>query len=359
MKLPNSTHVDFREFEESDWSAVHSYAGNLDTVQYMDWGPNSEEDTKTFIKLTLDSQKQTPRTNFDFAVIDKSTGLLIGTAGVRIQDTQSLVGDFGYILHLSYWGRGLGTAVAQAIVAFGFQELGLHRIWATCRPQNVASARVLEKAGLKCEGYLRENKRIRGTWTDSYLYAITKTDFNPAKATELKSKNEKSITIREARIEDASLLAEEERKITSTPGFLVSKPHELLDENFKQKIEFLSKSKNGKYIVAEIDGKIAGHALLDPLHLTAIRHVVHLTIAVHNGWQEMGVGQEMLSFLIEWAKQSPVVEKIELHVRSCNGRAMNLYRKVGFQEEGRWRRRVKIEEGKYLDDVLMGLWVGN
>lgn len=361
MKLPESKHVDFREFKESDWTAVHSYAGNMETVKYMDWGPNTEEDTKTFIKLTLESQKIAPRTNFDFAVIDKSTGLLIGTAGIRIQDAESLVGDFGYILHSAHWGQGLGTQVAQAIVVFGFQELGLHRIWATCRPQNIASARVLEKAGLKCEGYLRENKRIRGTWTDSYLYAITHADFNPVKAEKTRSKSDSAttITIREARIEDANILAEAERKITNTAGLLVSKPHELLDESFKQKIEVLCQSQNGKYIVAEIEGKIVGHALLDPLPLTAIRHVVHLTIAVHNGWQEKGVGKRLLSFLIEWAKQSSIVEKIELHVRSSNVRAMNLYRKVGFQEEGRWRRRVKIQEGKYLDDVLMGLWVGN
>lgn len=176
----------------------------------------------------------------------------------------------------------------------------------------------------------------------------------------MKQKNDsgKIISIREARLEDANVLAHEERQIASVPGFLVSKPHELADENFRQKIEVLSKSQNGKYIVAEIEGKVAGHALLDPLHLTAIQHVVHLTIAVHNGWQEKGVGQAMLTFLIDWARQSPAVEKIELHVRSSNSRAIALYRKLGFQEEGRWRRRVKVKEGVYLDDVLMGLWVG-
>ncbi len=86
--------------------------------------------------------------------------------------------------------------------------------------------------------------------------------------------------------------------------------------------------------------------------------MVHLTIAVHEGAQEKGIGKAMLGHLIEWSRKTTSVEKIELHVRSSNKRAMSLYQKFGFKEEGRWKRRVKIKEGQYLDDVLMGLWVG-
>jgi len=73
MKYPESIRATFREFKDSDWATVHVYASHLETVQYMDRGPNTEEDTQAFIKLTLESQKQSPQTNFDFAVIDKST----------------------------------------------------------------------------------------------------------------------------------------------------------------------------------------------------------------------------------------------------------------------------------------------
>lgn len=171
-----SIHCILREFKESDWESVHLYAGNPETVKYMDWGPNTEEETKTFIRGTMETQSQSSRTEYVFAVISKATGNLIGTAAIRIQDSHSQNGDFGYILHPSQWGRGIGTEVAQILVKFGFQQLNLHRIWATCRPQNIASIRVLEKAGLKREGYLRENKKIRGSWVDSYLYAIIKDD---------------------------------------------------------------------------------------------------------------------------------------------------------------------------------------
>jgi RimJ/RimL family protein N-acetyltransferase len=61
--------------------------------------------------------------------------------------------------------------------------------------------------------------------------------------------------------------------------------------------------------------------------------------------------------LIEWAKSAPAVEKIELHVRSSNNVAQALYRKLGFTEVGRWRRRIKVAPAQYLDDVAMELFV--
>jgi putative acetyltransferase len=165
------------------------------------------------------------------------------------------------------------------------------------------------------------------------------------------------ITIRPARVEDAPVLARAERAIAATPGFLVSLPDELTDERFVQKIVALTGADNGRYLVAEADGQIVGHGMLDPLPLAAVRHVVHLTLAVHPGRQGQGIGRAVLTNLIAWAKAAPAVEKIELNVRSSNAPAQELYRKLGFTEVGRWRRRVKVAPGQYLDDVAMELFV--
>ncbi|MBX7113665.1 MAG: GNAT family N-acetyltransferase [Myxococcaceae bacterium] len=165
------------------------------------------------------------------------------------------------------------------------------------------------------------------------------------------------LLIRPARVADAAVLAQAEREIAATPGFLASQPAELSDERFVQKIAALTRADNGCFFVAESSGQIVGHGLLDPLPLAAIRHVVHLTLVAHLGWQGMGVGRELLSALIEWAKAAPAVEKIELNVRSSNAWAQALYRKMGFVEVGRWHRRVKTAAGEYLDDVSMELFV--
>jgi putative acetyltransferase len=166
-----------------------------------------------------------------------------------------------------------------------------------------------------------------------------------------------TLTIRSARVDDAQVLAEAERTIAATPGLLVSQPVELTDERFVQKIAALDGADNGRYLVAETAGEIVGHGMLDPLPLAAVRHVVHLTLVVHSGWQGRGVGRALLESLIEWARNAPAVEKIELNVRSTNTTAETLYRKVGFKEIGRWQRRVKVAPGQYVDDVAMELLV--
>ncbi len=165
------------------------------------------------------------------------------------------------------------------------------------------------------------------------------------------------LKIRSARVEDAPVLAQAERSITATPGFLVARPSEVTDERLTQKIVSLNGSDNGHYLVAESKGELVGHGMLDPLPWVAVRHVVHLTLAVHPGWQGQGVGRALLSALIDWARAAPAVEKIELHVRSSNAVAHALYRKLGFTEVGRWHRRVKIAPDQYLDDISMELLV--
>jgi ribosomal-protein-alanine N-acetyltransferase len=71
-----------------------------------------------------------------------------------------------------YWGQIIGTEAAGALIRFGFQKLGLHRIIAKCDPMNMASWRIMEKNGMRREGRLGEDVKIRGEWRDSLLYSI-------------------------------------------------------------------------------------------------------------------------------------------------------------------------------------------
>ncbi|MEK7356728.1 MAG: N-acetyltransferase [Bdellovibrionota bacterium] len=165
-------------------------------------------------------------------------------------------------------------------------------------------------------------------------------------------------TIRSARPEDAPILAAAEREIAKIPGRLASRPEELKDESFFEKVEALSKLDTGLYVVIEVDGKVVGHALLEPHKLASTAHVVSLTIAIHEGAQGQGLGRKLMEYLIAWARGNQKIEKFELQVRSSNARAIKLYESFGFVEEGRKTRRLKYAGGQYLDDVYMALWVG-
>jgi RimJ/RimL family protein N-acetyltransferase len=159
------------------------------------------------------------------------------------------------------------------------------------------------------------------------------------------------MVIRKARIEDAVILVAAERETAQAPGQLVSRPYEITREALERKITELAD--NGRYIVAEQDGKIVGHALLDPMPLEAISHVFRLTIVVHPGYLSQGIGTALMTNLMDWAKQNPDVEKIELLVRATNLRAIRMYSKLGFMEEGRFKKRVRLFDGDFIDDLAM------
>lgn len=162
------------------------------------------------------------------------------------------------------------------------------------------------------------------------------------------------ITIRKARPQDALFLAETERLIAKEPGFLCSTPEELDPEQFKLTIEKLQNEKQGVYLVAEEQEKIAGHGYLLKLPLKNLSHVAQLTIALHPTWQGKGVGMQLMEALINWAEKDPSVEKIELNVRATNERAIRLYKKWGFRLEGFLTQRLKVN-ARYIDDLVMGL----
>jgi RimJ/RimL family protein N-acetyltransferase len=172
MDIIRAERLVLRDFEESDWKAVHSYGSDVEVVRYMDWGPNTEEDSKKFIQRALTSQKEQPRKTYTLAIILKPENKLIGGCGIYISDPENQEGWIGYCLNRDFWGQGYATETAISLVKFGFSQLNLHRIFATCDPANIASARVLEKTGMQCEGRFREHKWAKGKWRDSLLYAI-------------------------------------------------------------------------------------------------------------------------------------------------------------------------------------------
>lgn len=158
--------------------------------------------------------------------------------------------------------------------------------------------------------------------------------------------------IRKAELRDAASIVKAEQEIAQEPGFFCSQPSELSKENVKNTIE----ASNGIYFVAECNGCIAGHAFLEILPLQSLKHIGQLNIAVHKGFQNRGIGTQLMEKIIEWAKESESIEKIELNVRASNVQAIALYKKMGFLEEGCLKRRVKTEIG-YIDDILMALHV--
>jgi RimJ/RimL family protein N-acetyltransferase len=110
-------------------------------------------------------------------------------------------------------------------------------------------------------------------------------------------------------------------------------------------------------IIAEVDGEIVGNIDLHVGTRRRMAHVGEFGMGMLPKVRGRGLGSLLLDRMIQWARQVPELEKINLRVLSTNRRAIELYRKFGFFEEGRRLREIRYSDGSYADDVLMGMFV--
>ena len=161
-----------RPYKTEDFARVHMYGSVPDVSKYDVWGPNTEEDTRNFIKAKIENLKQNPKYEFEFAICLKETDLLIGGCGIRRESQTSRVANIGYVINPEVQSRGYATEANRKILEFGFKELNLALIYATCDTRNTPSYKVMEKLGMKRVGHIKNHKMVKGHMRDSYRYEI-------------------------------------------------------------------------------------------------------------------------------------------------------------------------------------------
>jgi len=110
------------------------------------------------------------------AIETLDSALLVGLCGIAVLHG-SEQGEIWYLVRPDHWGRGIARRAAGELLRIGFSELNLHRMFATCLPENPASSHVLEKIGMRREGYQAKNLKIHGVWHDSVLYATPRSEW--------------------------------------------------------------------------------------------------------------------------------------------------------------------------------------
>jgi ribosomal-protein-alanine N-acetyltransferase len=161
-----------RDFVTTDFDAVHAYACDPDVARYMEWGPNTLDETRIFLDRALSNQQIWPRLHFGLAIELIETGEVIGSIDLRLRDAAARTAEIGYCLRQDHWRRGVVSEAARALVEVAFKTLGLHRVIATCDARNTGSFSVMEKLGMRHEGLFRLDKEVKGAWRDTYLYAV-------------------------------------------------------------------------------------------------------------------------------------------------------------------------------------------
>ena len=168
-----TTRLRLRDFELGDYQAVHAFATDLAVVRYVEWGPNTPKETQAFLREAIASADISPRQRYALAImVPSDANRLIGSIELRVVSCEHRRGEIGYVLARESWGLGYATEATRRLLTFGFDELGLHKISATCDPENRASVAVLTKNGMHQEGVLRDHVYSRGHWRDRVLLSV-------------------------------------------------------------------------------------------------------------------------------------------------------------------------------------------
>lgn len=170
-------------------------------------------------------------------------------------------------------------------------------------------------------------------------------------------KNGKTVTIREARIEDAAELIEVVKKYIDESEFIPYTKGEFdpsLEEE-KKWIQSFIDNDNSLLLVAEHDGSIIGNINFTGLQQKIMYHATHLGMGMLSEWTGQGVGSLLLGNAIQWAKNNSPIEMIYLEVYANNDAGLALYRKYGFEVSGKRQGLFKVSNTTYIDELIMTL----
>lgn len=186
-----------------------------------------------------------------------------------------------------------------------------------------------------------------GEWYIYYMFPL-----------EVKIKSGEIIVIRKAQKKDAASLIEYINDVAAETDFLTIGPSEFA-ETIKSEEEILeehTKSPNRIFLVAELDGKIAGVLNVDASDKSRLRHIGDFGITVRKDHWGKGIGAGLIQSMLDWAKATGILRKINLRVQTNNIAAISLYKKFGFKQEGEIKRDTYIH-GKFFDSYIMGILI--
>jgi len=165
-----------RKMTLDDAEDMFAYASDQEVTKHVTWEPHiTIEDSRAFLLDVLERYEK--RLPANWGVELKATAQLVGTCGFMSWFSDHRRAEIGFALGHRYWGQGLMTEAVRQVIHWGFNECNLNRIEGECKPENVRSARVMEKCGMTLEGVLRQSVFAKGQYHDLRLYSILRQEW--------------------------------------------------------------------------------------------------------------------------------------------------------------------------------------
>lgn len=160
-----------RDVTEQDVAALHAIYGNPAVTEHMPFAPRTVGEVTRLVDEGLGASRSEPRRLYLLAVVDAAGAEVIGVARLHIEADHPHSAEIGLGLRPDQWGRGIGTDLIRLLLSFGFQQLGLHRIWGARAPANVPAQLAMLTAGMVEEGRIRHHVLAPDGWRDSVVHS--------------------------------------------------------------------------------------------------------------------------------------------------------------------------------------------
>jgi RimJ/RimL family protein N-acetyltransferase len=160
-----------RPYTEDDFDALHALYSDESVARWLYYEPATPDGTKARLGRKVGSSVLTEEQGLA-AAVELHDGTFVGDVVLfYMQPAEHRSIELGFSFAPTHQGNGFATEAARAVVDWAF-SVGFHRVYGRLEPRNVASARVLEKLGMRKEAHLVENEWVKGEWQSEVVYAI-------------------------------------------------------------------------------------------------------------------------------------------------------------------------------------------
>jgi RimJ/RimL family protein N-acetyltransferase len=162
-----------RPYTLDDLDDLYALQSRPDVTRYLYWGPRDRTQVRESLEQKINATAlEKDGDSLTFAVTLPQTGRLIGDVQLNLVSREHRQGEIGYIFDPGHGGHGYATEAAETMLRAGFEEFGLHRVVGRLDGRNTASARLLERLGMRREAHFVQNEIVKGEWTDELVYAM-------------------------------------------------------------------------------------------------------------------------------------------------------------------------------------------
>ena len=173
MLILETPRLILRPFQDSDLEPFVAYRSDPEVARYQGWdAPYSLDKAIEFIAEMKLAQPAIQDRWYQLAIELKQSGQLIGDCAFHTLAHDARQAEIGCTLARQHQRQGYAAEAVARLLGYLFRDLGLHRVIASCDADNLASARLLERVGMRREGHFIENIWFKGAWGSEYLYAL-------------------------------------------------------------------------------------------------------------------------------------------------------------------------------------------